>query len=215
MKRSIALICSLILVLFFSVSSPASDELGEMEEWELGDVTVGGDIRIQGIATKNVTDLEDDIYKPQEVDMDNSEFLRHRTRVWLDVDLWDDARAYIRLAAEPTWGMPDESLSIDHLIVIDNSYIHLSEMFGTPVSMRFGRQDLAYGEGFLIKEGTPADESPMLAVRSIISDGQGHLEWAFQGQGEGYNGMGNAIAGLQPGKSPGQDKGTTRNTLAE
>ncbi|UCD85181.1 MAG: alginate export family protein [Deltaproteobacteria bacterium] len=159
MKKSMAIICSLILVIFFSVSSFASDELGETEEWELGDVTVGGDIRIQGIATKNVTDLEDDIYKPQEVDLDNSEFLRHRTRVWLDVDLWDDARAYIRLAAEPTWGIPDESLSIEHLIVIDNSYIQLSELFGTPVSVRFGRQDLAYGEGFLVKEGTPADES--------------------------------------------------------
>lgn len=175
MKRFVGIISALILTLSFSVSSFASDELGEGEEWELGDVTVGGDIRIQGIATRNVTDLEDDIYEPQRVDMDYSEFLRHRTRIWLNVDLWDDAKAYIRLAAEPTWGIPDEPQAIDNLIVIDNSYIQLSELFDTPISVRFGRQDLIYGEGFLVKEGTPADESRTIyfdAIKIIVDLGR-------------------------------------------
>ncbi len=170
MKRFVVVIGALALTLFFSTSSVA--------ELELGEVTVGGDFRVQGLATRNVTDLEDDIYMPEDVDMDSSEFLRHRTRLWVDVDLWDDVKAYVRLAAEPTWGKPDkpdDRVNIDNLIVIDNSYIQLSELFDTPISLRLGRQDLAYGEGFLVKEGTPADESRTFyfdAIRITIDLGE-------------------------------------------
>lgn len=182
MKRFVVAIGALFLTLFLSAPSSATNESGEMEEWELGDITVGGDIRVQGLATENVTDLKDDIYQPMGVDLDNAEFIRSRTRVWLDVDLWDNAKAYVRLAAEPTWGKPDEYPSIENLIVIDNSYIQLSEPFGTPISLRLGRQDLAYGEGFLVKEGTPADESRTLyfdAIRLTVDLGESNTADIF------------------------------------
>ncbi|HWR58179.1 MAG TPA: hypothetical protein VN328_04750, partial [Thermodesulfovibrionales bacterium] len=44
-------------------------------------------------------------------------------------------------------------------LVFDNLYVDVKDIFGIPVDLRIGRQDLinVYGEGFLIQDGTPGD----------------------------------------------------------
>ncbi len=44
-------------------------------------------------------------------------------------------------------------------IFFDNLYADYKKVFGGPVDIRIGRQELTYGEGFLISEGTPGDGS--------------------------------------------------------
>jgi predicted porin len=44
-------------------------------------------------------------------------------------------------------------------IVFDNLYLDYKRILGSPVDIRIGRQELTYGEGFLVSEGTPGDGS--------------------------------------------------------
>lgn len=44
-------------------------------------------------------------------------------------------------------------------IFFDNLYTDYKKIFGGPVDLRLGRQELNYGEGFLVSEGTPGDGS--------------------------------------------------------
>jgi hypothetical protein len=48
---------------------------------------------------------------------------------------------------------------------VDNLYVNWDRPAGLPISIRAGRQDLTYGRGFVILDGTPLDGS-----RSIYSD---------------------------------------------
>ena len=48
---------------------------------------------------------------------------------------------------------------------MDNLYVNWDRPAGFPVSFRVGRQDLTYGRGFVILDGTPLDGS-----RSVYSD---------------------------------------------
>ncbi|NOZ64603.1 MAG: alginate export family protein [Caldiserica bacterium] len=59
------------------------------------------------------------------------------------------------LEADPTT-TPSGSISsgsFDSNVEIDLAYITLAEMFGYPISLTIGRQELTYGEGFLVGDG--------------------------------------------------------------
>lgn len=128
-------------------------------------LSFGGDIRIRGQILDNNKDLNSKVY-------DNEQYFRHRTRLWLKGELEEGYTAYVRLAIEPRWGHQDTAYTdatmdtstppksapewTNHLI-IDNSYIEAKNFLGTPVTLKLGRQDLSYGEGFLINEGTAVD----------------------------------------------------------
>ena len=44
-------------------------------------------------------------------------------------------------------------------IIFDNLYVDYKKILGGPLDIRIGRQELTYGEGFLVSEGTPGDGS--------------------------------------------------------
>ncbi|MEW6378265.1 MAG: alginate export family protein [bacterium] len=138
-------------------------------------VTYGGDIRIRGQVTKNIYDLNNTkagTAGKRVNAYDNEQFYRHRTRLWIKGELEEGMTGYVRLAVEPRWGRPDYTYNdatvdaakkpkpewTNHLI-IDNSYIEAKKFLGSPLNLKIGRQDLTYGEGFLVYEGTPVDGS--------------------------------------------------------
>lgn len=95
---------------------------------------------------------------------DDKSFYRIKLSLWGQADfskdasvfakLTDESRAYIFNAGGDTQYNPNEG-------VFDNLYADWKNMFGKPLDLRFGRQDLLgmYGEGFLIADGTPVDGS--------------------------------------------------------
>lgn len=127
-------------------------------------VSIGGDIRLRGEITKNNSDFDG-------VKYDNTQYFRNRTRLWVKGEVEDGYTAYVRLAIEPRWGRPDTVYndasrdttdpakiksvpeSNNHLI-LDNAYIEAKDFAGTPLTLKVGRQDMMYGEGFLIADGT-------------------------------------------------------------
>ncbi|MDD5255663.1 MAG: alginate export family protein, partial [Candidatus Omnitrophica bacterium] len=111
---------------------------------------------------KDIFDNNDDV-------LDNRNFFRFKTSAWLDAQISKDFKAFVKFSNENRaytyWGVNTTGNKDFHYdaneIVFDNLYFDVNNILGAPFDLRIGRQDLlgAYGEGFLIMEGTPQDGS--------------------------------------------------------
>ncbi len=160
MKKVLGILISLLVM--------ASLVQIRVAEAALEDITIGGDIRIRGVYTENITDLNDDTRNNN--DIDEAQFFRHRTRVFVKGEAEGGFTGYVRAVAEPRWGTGNDISNgygwTEH-ILFDNSYIEAKDFFGTPLTLKIGRQDLIYGEGFLILDGTPNDGSRTIYFDAI------------------------------------------------
>jgi hypothetical protein len=117
-------------------------------------VQFGGELRVRGESFSNLMDLDsrgDDAYQ----------FVRARYRLWADARPREGLRVYLRLGNEYRWGQwavasirdPESRVSLD------NGWAEIAWPAARGLTWKLGRMDLAYGEGFLISDGTPADGS--------------------------------------------------------
>jgi hypothetical protein len=121
----------------------------------------GGELRVRGESFDNVMDLDDrrdDAYQ----------FVRMRYRFWADARPREGLRLFFRLGNEYRWGVygtaPDfnKPASIrdpESRVSLDNGWAEVAWPAASGLTWRFGRMDLAYGDGFLVFDGTPADGS--------------------------------------------------------
>jgi hypothetical protein len=107
-------------------------------------------------------------------------YLRVRPRLWGQVDFDKSSRAYGRLANEfrhvwqpeedevaaRPWDYPDE-------VVVDQLYLDWKGLFGDRLDVRVGRQDLMYGNGRVILEGTPKDGSRTIYFDAVKASYRG------------------------------------------
>ncbi|MDX9754229.1 MAG: hypothetical protein RBU29_09735 [bacterium] len=125
-----------------------------------GTLSVGGDIRWRGRFFDNLWDFN------SSNDGDQSESYRFRPRVWLDWKPTEDSEAYVRFAKEWLMGQDGEmpGYEVDAKdVLFDNAWFLQKDIFGLPVDIKIGRQDLVYGEGFVIIDGTPNDGSQTIS----------------------------------------------------
>ncbi len=118
-------------------------------------VTVGADLRLRLEGMDNALDLNSGAE-------DSYGFVRMRSRVSIDTRQGEDLRVYFRLANEYRWGRGELVSGLNDpagKISVDNGYVDFRVKPVPGLRGRFGRQDLMYGEGFLIFDGTPADGS--------------------------------------------------------
>ncbi|NLF99345.1 MAG: hypothetical protein GX565_04260 [Lentisphaerae bacterium] len=88
------------------------------------------------------------------------DYCRLRTRPWGRMRVDDQYELYMRLGNEfraydnnkQLYPFPDE-------LYIDNLYVDLDDLWRDRLSVRLGRQDLKYGAGRVIRDGTPGDIS--------------------------------------------------------
>lgn len=148
-------------------------------------IKIGGDIRLRGVSFHDVWDMGS--AAPGLRDSNDSwDFYRFRNRLWFDVNLGEselaeEMRGYIRLVNEYHWGDSNDTIYYANAyssamdgevnsrkqIEIDNAYIELKYIANTCVSLKIGRQDLVYGEGFLVLDGTPWDGSRTIGFDAI------------------------------------------------
>ena len=114
---------------------------------DLQNVEVNGSLRIRG----NVFEMDNNA-------ADNS-WVEQRTRLGVKADFTDDVSAVIELDSYDIWG--EDFRSAAYITGIDTransvddvemyqAYIQVSEMWGTPLSMKVGRQEIALGNQFL------------------------------------------------------------------
>ena len=94
-------------------------------------------------------------------------YFRFRTRLWAEVDPMDNVTLKARVVNEcRAWQDPDMSDRPDRSTwewpdewVFDNLYIDIRNLANDKLDLCIGRQDLIYGTGKVILEGTPKDGS--------------------------------------------------------
>lgn len=131
-------------------------------------VKIGGDIRLRGENYDNVWDLGQPRLGVKDAN-DSWDTYRFRTRLSFDANVAEDMRGYIRLVNEYRWGSSPDSIAVDASkdIALDNAYIEWKNVMDSNVTLKLGRQDLVYGEGFLILDGTPWDGSRTIGFDAL------------------------------------------------
>ena len=135
---------------------------------------VGGDLRLRGLYFENLWDFNDDganpAVNPNAVPDDSREVYRFRPRIYFDWQMNEDMRAYVRLSKEWFYGQDNEMPGYDveaKDVMWDNAWVEWKDILDTGVGARVGRQDLIYGEGFVILDGTPYDGSATISFDAI------------------------------------------------
>jgi len=86
-------------------------------------------------------------------------FVEQRTRLGFTADFTNDVSAYIELDSYDLWGQDFRSNYITGLdsaavsnddVEVYQAYVEAREMFGYPLTLRIGRQELSYGSEWLI-----------------------------------------------------------------
>ncbi len=114
---------------------------------------LGGEIRLRGEGFDNPLDLRDSAD-------DAYAYYRMRTRLNLEVDARPGLHFGFRLGHEYRFGRGEKTAGVrdaDAKLAIDNAWAKIDVAEG--IAVKLGRQDLCYGEGFLLMDGTPADGS--------------------------------------------------------
>jgi hypothetical protein len=129
-----------------------------------GQIDYGAHLRVRYVYTDNVLDLglgsdPDPLRR----------FFRIRSRLWLRYRFSPTTSAYVRLNNESRAYLECESCDSEFdEIIFENFYIEADRPFGLPLGVRLGRQDLFYGEGFIICDGGPLDGSRTGYVNGVL-----------------------------------------------
>ena len=134
MRKSLAI---LIIAVAVATAVPAFADLQN--------VVVGGSIRIRGDWFMNNNN------------MNTNAFVEQRTRLNVRADFTDKVSAFIEVDNYNDWG---ENFRSNYLTGVDNrgtgnvslyqGYIEASEMWGTNLKVRIGRQEIKLGSGWLV-----------------------------------------------------------------
>jgi len=157
----------LLISLCFLPKGPlmSAAEAGSKASWwahegstKVGNWTLGGDIRVRAVTSDHMSNLG---YGGFGI-LNDVEFWRERGRLWAQVDLEKKVTTYFRITQEIRWGednwtggsgVPRGNFFGQEdrwAMLMDNAWIQIAEPFDLPVTFRIGRQDLIYGQGFLI-----------------------------------------------------------------
>jgi hypothetical protein len=120
---------------------------------EISKFLFGGDIRLREVYFDNIP-----YTNGGEARTGVNHFQRYRTRLWGEYHHSENLMVRARLTNEfRTYDEPDNNVynSLDE-VLIDNLYV---DWKGKDWALRLGRQDLIYGTGKVIMDGTPKDGS--------------------------------------------------------
>jgi hypothetical protein len=111
-------------------------------------IRLRGDVAVHGVARWNYEEplpAARVVGVPGGATEEGRNWLVSRVRLRTDVDMTDNVEATIRLLSKSRWG--DVGVAD---IGVDLAYVTLREMFFSPVTLRFGRQNIVLGEGFVL-----------------------------------------------------------------
>jgi len=121
-------------------------------------VDFGGQYRVRGEQKSN-TDFSDDKSVASSADDDQLGFYGQRVRLWGVAKPTNDTTIKITIQDTRNWGQ-NEKNSTDgpgltdaggaNTLDLHESYVLIDEFFGTPVSLKIGRQELVYGDQRLV-----------------------------------------------------------------
>jgi hypothetical protein len=143
----------LFLVLFLCTPAVAANWADNLE--------MGGDVRFRWYQMSNMWDFNDNI------DSDNWETFRLRTRIFAKAKVSDDISGFVRLANQTYGnGVSEAADNTSNKVFVDNAYITVKDFFGSNMTFQAGRMNLMYGSGFVLFDG-----NSQFASTSLYFDG--------------------------------------------
>lgn len=132
----------------------------------------GGDIRIREEAFDDIPIKAD---PPGVTRGGKNDFFRFRTRIWGEADLMPNVTFRARAVNEfRLWNDPDPAPSLQRSnydfpdeVIFDNLSLQLRNLADDRLDVTIGRQDLIYGNGMVVLEGTPKDGSRTIYFNAI------------------------------------------------
>lgn len=134
------------------------------------DIKVFGDVRFRGEAYDNFWNFDDQdkgITGVKKTADDSAQYFRLRTHVGADARLAEGVRAYVLFVNEYRPGNAQIAGNDRTVTAVENAFLQLSEFAGLPLTVTIGRQNLVYGEGWIVLEGTPQDGSTTIAFDAL------------------------------------------------
>ncbi len=116
---------------------------------EVQNVKVSGDINSAGVY-RNQYDLMPARRNTQANDSDDINALYTQARVCVDADLTDNVSATVRLLTEYDWDTEDATSAARDDVDLDLANVTLKEVFYAPLTVTVGRQELRYGNAFIV-----------------------------------------------------------------
>jgi hypothetical protein len=127
----------------------------------------GGDIRIRQVYFDNIPIIAD---PPGVTRGGDNHFFRFRTRLWgeykpaenitLKGRVVNEFRHYEKPEDSDAWNAMDE-------LVVDKLYLEVTDLLNDKLDIKIGRQDMIYGTGKVILEGTPKDGSRTIYMDAV------------------------------------------------
>lgn len=152
---------------------------------EVQNVKVSGDLTVKGVARNNF-DLAKTPASGSVINtatyQDKEQDLLSITRVRVDADLTDNITTTVRLLNERNWNGESttgvesnrnigltaaNTASTESQIDLDLAYVHLKEFLYSPLSLTIGRQELRFGNGWIV--GDP--DTNGAALKSSLAEG--------------------------------------------
>jgi len=103
---------------------------------------------------------------------DDWNFIRVRSHLWGSWSNAEGLKIYAQINNEhrhwfkSTRGYENEEFEIDE-VILENLYISADRIAGSPFSIKVGRQNIRYGEGFLMMDGGPLDGSRTIYFNAL------------------------------------------------
>jgi hypothetical protein len=92
------------------------------------------------------------------INEDSNSFILSTIKVGVDSDLTDNISASIVLANQSEWGGVNGT-GWDTGVYVNKAFITMKEFFYQPLTLKIGRQDITFGDGFIIGPGIFRDPS--------------------------------------------------------
>ena len=127
----------------------------------------GGDIRIRQVYFDDIPQNSD--ARPVVRGGDNH-FFRFRTRLWGQIDPMENVTAKIRLVNEfREYDKPDgqDFAEWPDEVAVGKLWLAVNNIFDGNFDLKIGRQDMIYGTGKVILEGTPLDGSRTIFMDAV------------------------------------------------
>ncbi|MBU1998596.1 MAG: alginate export family protein [Candidatus Omnitrophota bacterium] len=121
---------------------------------EVQNVKVGGDILMQGVSRDDFRLKAGSTANERDY---RESFISSQVRVKVDADLTDNVSTTMRLINERLWGEQNSvntATNNTNNIDIDLAYITLKEFLYSPLTLTLGRQEIFFGKGLIIADGT-------------------------------------------------------------
>ncbi len=157
-----SLLIALSLLAVTQVAFPGSQDHHRSKETNFPSITAGGKIRIRYVDYSNVVALGNEPYATKQ-------FFRVRTQLWFQYCITRNIRLFAKLNNETRKYLTcADCQGASSEIIFENLYLECNEVLGLPISLKAGRYDLFFGDGFLMCDGTPLDGSKTAFVNGAL-----------------------------------------------